>query len=351
MIADELAPESLWQAVQNRDARATFVYAVRSTGIYCRPACPSRRPARDQVTYFPAPAAAEQAGFRPCKRCRPGEAHEAQVEFVRQACRAIEQHLEEGMTLAALGKLVGSSPSHLQRTFTRVMGISPRQYADACRLHRFKQGLKEGDPVTVAVYDAGYGSIGRLYERAGTQLGMPPGRYRRGGDGTFLRYAIAACPLGRLLVAATERGICFVSLGATDDELAAGLRGEFPLAAIEQDDEGLGEWITAIVHHLEGKEPHLELPLDVRATAFQRRVWEELQAIPYGETRTYADIARALGRPKAARAVGRACATNPTSVVVPCHRAVRVDGTLGGYRWGVERKQDMLTREKERLPR
>jgi AraC family transcriptional regulator of adaptative response/methylated-DNA-[protein]-cysteine methyltransferase len=354
MLADttmtDETEESRWRAVVMRDAEASFVYAVRSTGIYCRPTCPSRRPGRDQVSFYALPDAAERDGFRACYRCRPRDAVDAQVELVQHACRYIEERLEDGVTLAELGKSIGSSPYHLQRVFKQIMGISPRQYADSRRLRRLKEGLKGGDAVTVAVYDAGYGSSSRLYERAGTQLGMPPATYRRGGAGVRLRYATAACALGRLLVAATDRGICFVSLADSDDELETTLRAEYPAAEIARDDTDLEAWTGALVRHLAGQEPHLDLPLDVRATAFQRRVWQELQAIPYGETRTYAEIARSIGNPNAWRAVGHACATNPTSVVIPCHRATRTDGGLGGYRWGLERKSRMLAGERAGAP-
>jgi AraC family transcriptional regulator, regulatory protein of adaptative response / methylated-DNA-[protein]-cysteine methyltransferase len=343
--------ENYWQAVLARDSRSngTFVYAVRSTGIYCNPSCPSRRPQRDQVIFFPMPEAAEQAGFRPCRRCRPDETAkpESQVELVRSACRYIEQHLNSTPSLASLSAQVHLSPYHLQRVFKRIMGITPRQYAEACRLGRLKAQLKDGEPVTRALYDVGYGSSSSLYERAPFQLGMTPTTYRRGGPGMQINYTIVDCTLGRLLVAATAKGICAVSLGDNDTVLETALFSEYPAAEITRDGDevGLSQWVNALMSYLKGQQPHIDLPLDVRATAFQWRVWQELQAIPYGSTRSYSQIAQALGRPSATRAVARACATNPVSLVIPCHRVVREDGTLGGYRWGLERKQQLLAQE------
>ncbi len=337
----------LWQAVVDRDPAANFVYAVRSTGIYCRPACSSRKPSPNQVLFFPVANAAEEAGFRPCKRCRPasGDAVDAGVELAAQVCRAMEQEPDRTWTLAQLGKSIGVSPYYLQRTFKRVMGVTPRQYADTLRMERFKDGLKSGEPVTEALYCAGFGSTSRLYERAASQLGMVPLRYQRGGVGMTVRFATAACPLGRLLVAATERGVCFVSLGDADQDLVSELSHDFFAARIELDDRTLRAWVDAIVRYLDGREPHLDLPLDIQATAFQRRVWEELRTIPYGETRTYGEIARTIGQPSAARAVGRACATNPVSLVIPCHRAIGSTGDVTGYRWGKDRKRALLETE------
>jgi AraC family transcriptional regulator, regulatory protein of adaptative response / methylated-DNA-[protein]-cysteine methyltransferase len=341
--------ENYWQAVLARDSRSngTFVYAVRSTGIYCNPSCPSRRPQRDQVIFFPVPEAAEQAGFRPCRRCRPEETAkpESQVELVRRACRYIEKNLDSPPSLASLSAQVHLSPYHLQRIFKRIMGITPRQYAEACRLGRLKAQLKDGEPVTRALYDVGYGSSSRLYERAPSQLGMTPTAYRRGGPGMHINYTIVDCPLGRLLVAATAKGICAVSLSDNDAVLESALFSEYPAAEITRDGVNLSQWVNALMSHLNGQQPHIDLPVDVQATAFEWRVWQELQAIPYGSTRSYSQIAQALGQPKATRAVARACATNPVPLVIPCHRVVREDGTLGGYRWGLERKQQLLAKE------
>jgi AraC family transcriptional regulator of adaptative response/methylated-DNA-[protein]-cysteine methyltransferase len=268
------------------------------------------------------------------------------VELIHEVCRHIEANLEGPLTLAALGQQAGLSPAHLQRVFKRITGLTPRQYADACRLGRLKSRLKERNTVTTAMYEAGYGSSRGLYERAAAQLGMTPGAYRNGGKATSIGYTVTACSLGRLLLAGTERGVCMVSLGEDDEKLSGHLAAEYPAADIRRDDTGLRTWIEAVVQHLNGAQPHLDLPLDVQATAFQWRVWQELRAIPYGSTRSYREVAAAIGRPKAVRAVARACATNPVAVVVPCHRVVRTDGHLGGYRWGLKRKRALLDAER-----
>lgn len=352
VIAQELQvanEEDYWQALLAKDSsfNGIFVYAVRSTGVYCCPSCPARRPRREQVLFFSIPEAAQQAGFRPCQRCHPQTAttHNPHAELVQRVCYYIECHLESPLTLDTLSKEVSMSPHHLQRVFKRIMGISPRQYTEACRLNGLKAQLKEGQTVTTALYEAGYGSSSRLYERTSARLGMTPATYRRGGKGVHISYTIVNCPLGRLLIAITERGLCAVSLGNSDAELVAALIGEYPAAEFEREDVDLNFWVNGLLNHLNGEQIHLDLPLDLQATAFQWRVWEELRAIPYGSTRSYSEIAKALGNPKAARAVARACATNPVSIVIPCHRVVREDGSLGGYRWGLERKQALLERE------
>jgi len=347
--------------VQSRDrgADGEFVYAVRSTGVYCRPSCPSRKPRREQVVFFPLPEAAEQRGFRACRRCRPRtvRAQDPSTQAVARICREIESRIfsnadagsgENRLTLAALSSTAGISPHQLERAFRRVMGITPRQYADAQRMRHLKSSLRKGDDVTTALYDAGYGSSSRLYERAPSHLGMTPATYRQGGAGMQIHYTIVASPLGRLLVGATSQGISALYLGEADAALESALRKEYPRAEIRRDTSGsknLGGWVDQILAHLRGKEPQLDLPTDVQATAFQRRVWEELRRIPYGATRTYTEVARSIGRPAAIRAVARACATNPVSVVVPCQRVVRQDGNLAGYRWGLERKQALLEHE------
>jgi AraC family transcriptional regulator of adaptative response/methylated-DNA-[protein]-cysteine methyltransferase len=344
-----LMDEVRWQAVLAHEMSANegFVYAVKSTGIYCRPWCPSRRPRRDNVVFYPAPVAAEQAGFRPCRRCRPLQPRPQppQLDMIRRVCRAIDQHLDSPPKLDELGREVATSPYYLQRTFKKLLGITPRQYADALRLERFKGSLRNGAEVTPALYDAGYGSSSRIYERAPQQLGMTPATYKKGGAGMRIGYTMVRSPLGRLLVAGTERGICAVSLGDNETELDAGLHAEFPRATIQRDDLRLRQWVTALVSHLEGESPHLDLPLDVRATAFEWRVWQELRRVPFGSTRTYSEIAKALGQPRAVRAVANACGANPAAIVIPCHRAVRKDGSIGGYRWGAERKKMLLQRE------
>jgi AraC family transcriptional regulator, regulatory protein of adaptative response / methylated-DNA-[protein]-cysteine methyltransferase len=355
--------EDWWNAVRERDRSADgkFVYAVRSTGIYCRPSCPSKKPQRRQVEFYSLPEAAEQQGFRACRRCKPRaiRLRDARTAAVARVCRAIEARIDADgasealsendarLTLNALSSSVGMGPHQLERAFRSVMGISPRQYADAQRMRRLKSKLKKGDDVTTALYDAGFGSSSRLYERAPSQLGMTPATYRQGGAGMEIHYTIVSSPLGRLLVGATHRGISALYLGKDDAALQAALRKEYPRAEIGRDRNGLEGWVERILEHLRGREPNLDLPTDVQATAFQRRVWEELRKIPYGSTRTYSQVARAIGKPKAIRAVARACATNPVSVVVPCHRVVRQDGDLAGYRWGVELKQSLLKRESE----
>jgi AraC family transcriptional regulator of adaptative response/methylated-DNA-[protein]-cysteine methyltransferase len=268
------------------------------------------------------------------------------LDYVLAACRHIQANRDTPVTLANLGAAVGLSPQHLQRVFKRITGISPRQYADACRLGVLKARLKQKGTVLMALLEAGYGSTSRLYERAAAQLGMTPATYKRGGKDMQIRYTLRACPLGRLLLGVTDRGVCAVYLGATDDPLETALGREYPAARLERANGGDFPWLSELLEHLAGQRPHLDLPLDVQATAFQQRVWQELRRIPYGQTRTYREIALALGQPQAVRAVGRACATNPVSVVIPCHRVVREEGDLGGYRWGLERKKALLERER-----
>ena len=264
---------------------------------------------------------------------------------MREVCRAIDAQPDAPARLAALSERAGTTPHRLLRAFRAVLGLSPRQYRDERRLDRFKIQLKRRKQVSPALYEAGYGSTSRVYERAHAQLGMTPATYGRGGAGTRIAFAVVPCALGRLLVAATARGICRISLGDDADALERGLAAEFPAATIARDDDTLRHWVAEITAHLDGRQPTLELPLDVRATAFQRRVWEALRKIPYGSTRSYSEVARAVGNAKATRAVARACAANPVAIVVPCHRVVREDGDLGGYRWGVQRKGALLKQE------
>ena len=343
--------DEMWHAVTAKDSQfdGQFVFAVSSTKIYCRPSCPSRRPRRENVTFFDLPAAAEQAGFRACLRCEPRRARvvDSRVELVQRVCRFLDASQTESVTLADLATHAGVSSFHLQRTFKRIMGISPRQYLAARRFGNFKTLVREGEPVTQALYDSGFNSSSRLYERAPSELGMTPATYGRGGRGININYTIVASPLGRLLVAVTERGVCAVRMGDTDAELEKDLRAEFPAATLERDDTALRAPVEKILDHLTNKEPQLDLPLDIRSTAFQRQVWEQLRAIPYGKTVSYGEVAKALGKPGAVRAVGRACATNPVALVIPCHRVVREDQSLGGYRWGLERKQKLIDHERE----
>ncbi len=334
-----------WQAVQNRGASlsVSFFYAVRSTKIYCRPSCPSRRPRRNKVEFFAALEDAETAGYRACLRCRPREAS-AQAEAVADACRYLEAHSGESVTLAALAERAGFSSAHFQRVFRRSVGVSPREYAAERRLGQFKQSLQDGEAVGSALIDAGYGSTSRLYENPA--LGMTPTAYKRGGECVPISYTVTATLLGQMLVAATAKGICAITLGDRKEELEAALRREYPAADFTEDDSRLAGWVQALVRHLAGEQPGLDLPLDIRATAFQRRVWLELQRIPYGETRSYTQVAETIGSPNAARAVAQACASNPAALAVPCHRVVRGTGGMSGYRWGVERKSALLAGEK-----
>ena len=352
-------PHRAWQhAVAKRDATfdGRFVFAVRTTGIFCRPSCPARRPAPQNVSFYSSPAEALREGYRPCARCLGREATLGAEErsLVQRICRGIESAVANGNagleaerpTLDALARQSGLGRFRLHRLLRRVLGVTPRQYADAVRLRSFKKSVREGGNVTSAIYEAGYGSSSRLYERAASQLGMTPGAYRRGAAGLEIRYAIVNSPLGRLLVGATERGVCAVMLGKPDAQLVRELAHDYPRANLREDARGVGAWARAVVERLRPGPAAFEIPLDIRGTAFQRSVWEELQRIPPGETRTYSEIARRIGHPHSARAVGRACATNSISVVVPCHRAMGKSGSLTGYRWGIERKRALLETER-----
>jgi AraC family transcriptional regulator of adaptative response/methylated-DNA-[protein]-cysteine methyltransferase len=349
MILDASPTDSgRWAAVLDRDpgADGRFVYAVASTRVYCRPSCPSRRPNRRQVSFFATPDAAEARGYRACRRCHPRDAETDVVRRVREAQRFLEGHLDETVTLDRLGRAVGLSPYHLQRTFKRVTGMSPRAYAGARRLDRMKEALRSGGTVSRATYDAGYSSPSRAYDHSRRRLGMTPGAYQRGGQGLHIRFSTAATAQGVVLVAATEKGLCSVTLGASAAALEQGLRREFPAARIERAGAELGVWVDAVVARVAGGGAGADrLPLDVPGTAFQWQVWDALRRIPRGQTRSYAEIARDLGRPTAARAVARACASNRLAVVIPCHRVVREDGGLGGYRWGITRKRELLAAE------
>ena len=342
--------EGRWNAVMARDAArdGEFVFAVSSTGVYCRPSCPARRPRRGNVQFFSGPEQAERGGYRACLRCKPKSfSGNAESNGAKAICRFIEQHLDEPLTLERLGKEFRQSPFHLQRRFKAVLGITPREYADSCRMRMLKRNLQAGDSVTRAMYDAGYGSSSRLYERTASQLGMTPDKYRRGAIAAAIRYTCADSPLGRMLIAATERGICAIQFARSDGELIEGLKREFPFATRKSDQAGLQSWVDSLLKHMRGKALDSSLPLDIRATAFQRRVWTYLQSIPFGATRSYSQVAQAIGQPSACRAVARSCATNPVAVAIPCHRVVREDGSMGGYRWGIERKKALLEMERQ----
>ncbi len=342
------AAERYWRATVSRDARAdgTFVLAVRSTHIYCRPSCPARRPLRRNVVFFRTGVEAEKQGFRPCRRCRPNEVA-GPVALVERASRELAKFGEdEGVRFAALAARLNTTPGTLRRAFQQVTGLRPRDLAAALRVARFKKMLRQGKQIADALYETGYGSTSRVYEKSNAQLGMTPATYRKGGKNMKIGYAIAKSSLGKILVGATERGISAVYLGDADAKLLEELRDEYPHAEISAGGDSFEQWVKEIVQRVEGNPPRLELPLDLQATAFQRRVWQELQRIPRGSTRTYTQVARALGSPKAVRAVARACATNPVSIVVPCHRVIREDGSLAGYRWGLSRKEQLLAQER-----
>jgi len=341
--------EACWTAVENRDATAdgSFYYGVRTTGVYCRPACASRRPLRANTVFFETTAAAEEAGLRACKRCRPTEPSMASrhLSAIEKACAL----LRTSETIPSLGELADAaciSRFHFHRVFKQITGVTPREYARSHRLGRLGEKLDSGQPITASIYAAGFGSSSRAYEAAPVGLGMTPGTRRRGGSGETIRFVTVATPLGWALVAATARGICMTALGDDRDSLAAALRERFPRAELVAEDAGLKEWADRIVRFITAPEQNLDLPLDIRGTAFQARVWRALQKIPLGKTASYTEIAARLGQPKAVRAVAQACAANKLALVVPCHRVTRSDGELGGYRWGLERKRALLVRER-----
>jgi AraC family transcriptional regulator, regulatory protein of adaptative response / methylated-DNA-[protein]-cysteine methyltransferase len=341
-----------WKALAARDRAAdgTFVYGVSSTGVYCRPSCPSRRPRADRVRFFDTTHEARQAGFRACKRCRPDTVGLAQpgVDAVRRVSAYLATHADESVTLAHLARVASMSPYHLQRRFKALVGLSPREYQAAVRANRLRTSLRDGLDVTSAIYEAGYGSPSRVYEASPTGKGMTPSAYRRHGAGMRIGYSIVPSKIGRVLVAATELGVCSVKIGDSDASLVGDLRQEYSAAEISANDAPRAEWVHAIADHLRGDRPSLDLPIDVTATAFQWKVWRALQQIPAGETRAYADVARRIGKPRAIRAVANACANNPVALIVPCHRVVPSSGGVGGYRWGAERKKKLLATEAAR---
>ena len=337
-----------WSAVQHRDRSfdGRFVYAVSSTKIFCRPSCSSRRPTKSNVEYFSTTTAAEQAGYRACKRCRPTSAAARGIDrAVARACEYMLEHPETPVTLATLARETGVSAYHLQRSFKHALGISPRQYQDAERRRRLTKRLRKGDTVSRATYEAGFGSSSRVYERS-RSLGMTPATVRKGGTGQKIQFSIVNSPLGRLMGAYTEHGVCAVRLGTDDKALERELRAEFPNAEIHAAGSAIHEWVTAIVRSINGGQMNAAIPVDAQGTAFQHRVWNALQQIPRGTTLSYSDVAKKIGRPSAVRAVARAIATNPVALVIPCHRVIRENGDLGGYRWGLERKEKLLESER-----
>jgi AraC family transcriptional regulator of adaptative response/methylated-DNA-[protein]-cysteine methyltransferase len=336
-----------WQAVIARDpgSDGRFFYGVSSTGIYCRPTCPARRPRRAHVRFFDTAEAAEAAGYRACRRCEPKNGQPAATRRVTLAREYLDEHPDETVTLERLAQVAKMSPYHLQRTFKKVVGVSPKAYASARRLERMKSRLRTGATVSRATFDAGYASGSRAYEHARNGMGMTPGSYRNGGRGMTISHTVLPTPVGHLLVAATELGVCSVMLGDSPAELETALRREYPSAIIQAGNGELEKYTQEVLQQIQGK-PGRPLPLDVGGTAFQWQVWEALRRIPPGQTQSYRMIARELGRPSSARAVANACASNRLAVVIPCHRAVRETGELGGYRWGADRKQRLLERER-----
>lgn len=342
-----------WEAVVSRDTSRTgdFIYAVKTTRVYCRPACASRRPRRENVEFFAEAREAREAGYRACKRCRPDAAAASPINaVVHELARRIDANPEQPFQLAQLAKHAGYSPFHLQRNFKAIIGSSPKEYQTAARLRVLKQELRRAAPVSDAIYQAGFGSGSRVYEKADGQLGMTPSEYRSGGKGLTISYASGRTPLGLLMIGATDRGICFLQFADSEKQLEAELARQFPAAAIQPmpptHAEQFESWMAALNRHLRGLEPRLDLPLDVRGTAFQLIVWRYLQKLPYGEIRSYTEIAEAIGKPRAARAVARACASNSVALLIPCHRVVRGTGELGGYRWGIQRKRVLLDTER-----
>ena len=331
---------------RDRAFDGAFFFAVRTTGVYCRPSCASRPAKRENVSFFATGEAAERAGFRACKRCRPEKlgAPDPQVEAVRRACERIAS-AEEAPSLADLAARAGLSPFHFHRVFKKVTGVTPKAYAAEMQARRAADKLRTAETVTEAIYDAGFNSSSRFYETAAARLGMTPTAVRRGGQGAVIRFAIGQASLGAVLVAATEKGVCAIMLGDDPDALARALQDRFPRAELIGGDEKFERTVAEVVGLVEAPGQRLDLPLDIRGTAFQQRVWEALRAIPPGRTATYAEIAEAVGRPRAVRAVAQACAANPLAVAIPCHRVVRTDGDLSGYRWGVERKRKLLDLE------
>jgi AraC family transcriptional regulator, regulatory protein of adaptative response / methylated-DNA-[protein]-cysteine methyltransferase len=351
--ADRAAPsfssdDERWDAILRRDRAAdgAFYYSVRTTGVYCRPSCAARRPRRENVAFHATAADADRAGFRPCRRCRPNEAAlaERQALAVAKACRAIEE-ADEMPSLDDLAEAAGLSRFHFHRVFKAVTGVTPKAYGDAQRARRVRDELTRNDTVTEAIYGAGFNSSGRFYAASSDLLGMTPSAFRAGGNGAAIRFAVGECSLGSILVAATDKGVCAILFGDDPDALVRDLQDRFPKARLIGADKEFERLVATVVGFVEAPAHGLDLPLDLRGTAFQQRVWQALREIPSGSTASYAEIALRIGRPKAVRAVAQACASNGIAVAIPCHRVVRNDGALSGYRWGVERKRALLERE------
>jgi len=348
-----------WQAVRSKDRAfdGKFFVGVITTGVYCRPSCPSRTPLRRNVRFFLTCDDAERAGLRACLRCHPRTAAggDPQSARIREVCDYIRNNAAEPLSLSQLAGRIGLSPFHFQRSFKAIVGVTPKQFQEACRMDALKSNLRAQPSVTHAIYEAGYGSSSRVYERADTRLGMTPAEYRKGGEGLAISYVAAGSPLGRMMLAATDRGLCFLQFADSDKKLLNMLQTEYPNATLAPMPQPFSEqfqaWMEALDRHLRGAQPRLDLPLDLRATAFQLKVWDYLQSIPYGSVQSYAEVAAAIGRPAAARAVARACATNQVALVIPCHRVIRGTGALGGYRWGLARKRTLLDKERSAATR
>lgn len=353
-----LNEDECWKAVVSKDKSqdGQFYFGVKTTGVYCRPSCAARTPLRKNVRFYTSRAEAEQDGLRPCLRCRPAavttsDSNKLRIrrlcEYIRLSCRS-----GESLALEDLGRQVGLSPFHLQRTFKEIVGVTPKQFVEACRMQALKGELRARPSVTDAIYEAGFGSSSRVYERVDTRLGMTPREYRAGGKGVAISYVSVTSPLGVMMIGATDRGLCFVQFGESHNELLEMLHKEYPEAALDQRKspypEQFDAWIKSLLRYLRQEQIRLDLPLDVRATAFQLKVWKYLQSIPYGEVQSYAEVAAAIGDPQATRAVARACAANRVAIVIPCHRVIRGNGELGGYRWGAERKRVLIDAERTR---
>lgn len=338
--------DSRWAAVVSRDSSATFIYAVLTTGIFCRPGCPSRLPRRDNVRFFTSPKEAAAAGYRPCQRCMANGSRARQTERIIAACRHLESSADKP-DLNALAREAQLSPAYFHRLFKAHTGLAPQAYAAALRAQRLREELEQGRPITDASYRAGFGSSGRMYSAADNILGMTPTRYRKGGSQETIRYATGESSLGMVMVGQSSRGICAILLGSQTEELLVELRGRFPNANLEAADADFAAVVGQVIQLVEDPRRGLSLPLDIRGTAFQARVWQALRAIPPGTTLSYAQLAGQLRQPNAVRAVAGACAANSLAVAIPCHRVVRSDGALSGYRWGVERKHELLRRERQ----
>lgn len=356
MRANMLNEEKYWKAVLAKDKAqdGQFYYGVVSTGVYCRPSCPARTPLRKNIRFYETRAQAEQDGLRACLRCRPASITGADSNRIRirRLCEYIRANCQSGESLALedLSLQVGLSPFHLQRTFKAMIGLTPKQYVEACRVEALKGGLRTGNSITDAIYEAGFGSSSRVYERVDTRLGMTPGEYRAGGKGVSISYVSVASPLGVMMMGATDRGLCFLQFGESQNELLQALRAEYPEAQLEAMktpySDQFDAWMKSLLRYLRRETIRIDVPVDVRGTAFQLKVWNYLQSIPVGQVQSYSEIAAALGNPNGSRAVARACAANRVAIVIPCHRVIRGNGELGGYRWGADRKRVLIDLER-----